>query len=236
MKRRLGDRRVIGVAVLAVALVVVALLAPHPSVLQVREWARSVGPAFPLVFFAVHAVVTVFPFPRTVFTLSAGLLFGAWLGIAIAVLASTVSAVLALYLVRAVGRDVVWQRISNPTIRRVDERIARRGWLAVGSLRLIAFVPFSVVNYCAGVSSIRLVPYVLATVVGVLPGTVGIVVLGDALTGETKPGLLVLSAVCIVVGIAGLVVDSRRPLDGSGDAMPDGAVDRPTEDESIAQP
>lgn len=53
----------IGVAVLAVALVVVALLAPHPSVLQVREWARSVGPAFPLVFFAVHALVTVFPFP-----------------------------------------------------------------------------------------------------------------------------------------------------------------------------
>ncbi len=170
------------------------------------------------------------------FTLSAGLLFGAWLGIAIAVLASTVSAVLALYLVRAVGRDVVWQRISNPTIRRVDERIARRGWLAVGSLRLIAFVPFSVVNYCAGVSSIRLVPYVLATVVGVLPGTVGIVVLGDALTGETKPALLVLSAVCIVAGIAGLVVDSRRPLDGSGDTMPDVAVDRPAEDESIAQP
>ncbi|MBC2644123.1 TVP38/TMEM64 family protein [Rhodococcus wratislaviensis] len=226
----------IGVAVLAVALVVVAVLAPHPSVLQVREWAQSVGPAFPLVFFAVHALVTVFPFPRTVFTLSAGLLFGAGLGIAIAVLASTVSAVLALSLVRAVGRDVVWQRISNPTIRRVDERIARRGWIAVGSLRLIAFVPFSVVNYCAGVSSIRLVPYVLATVVGILPGTVGIVVLGDAFTGETNPALLGLSAVCIVVGIAGLVVDSRRPLDGSAGSVADSSADRPVEDESIPQP
>ncbi len=90
-----------------------------------------------------------------------------------------------LYLVRAIGRDVVWQRISSPTIRRVDERIEKRGgWLAVGSLRLIAFVPFSVVNYCCGISSIRIVPYILATVVGILPGTVGIVVLGDALSGE----------------------------------------------------
>jgi uncharacterized membrane protein YdjX (TVP38/TMEM64 family) len=97
----------------------------------------------------------------------------------------------------------------------VDERIARRGWLAVGSLRLIAFVPFSVVNYCSGVSSIRLLPYVLATVVGILPGTVGIVVLGDALSGETNPALLLLSGVCVVVGILGLIVDSRRPLDRS---------------------
>ncbi|MEU2003139.1 TVP38/TMEM64 family protein [Rhodococcus sp. NPDC019627] len=215
MKRRLGNRRVIGVAALAIVLVVVAVVAPHPSVLQIREWAQSVGPAFPLVFFVAHALVTIFPFPRTVFTLSAGLLFGAWLGIAITVAAATVSAVLALYLVRAIGRDVVWQRISSPTIRRVDERIARRGWLAVGSLRLIAFVPFSVVNYCSGVSSIRLLPYVLATVVGILPGTVGIVVLGDALSGETNPALLLLSGVCVVVGILGLIVDSRRPVDRS---------------------
>ncbi|WP_072691070.1 TVP38/TMEM64 family protein [Rhodococcus marinonascens] len=211
MKRRLEDRKAIGVAILAVALVVVALLTPLPSVLQVRDWAQSIGSAFPLVFFAVYALVTVFPIPRTVFTLSAGLLFGAWLGITIAVVASMVSAVLALLLVRVIGRDVVWRRISNPTVRRVDERIARRGWLAVGSLRLIAFAPFSVVNYCCGVSSIRLVPYVLATAVGILPGTIGVVVLGDALTGETKPAFLVLSGVCIVAGIVGLIVDSRRP-------------------------
>ncbi|MGC0364070.1 putative membrane protein YdjX (TVP38/TMEM64 family) [Rhodococcus sp. 27YEA15] len=187
-----------------------AVLAPHPSVLQIREWADSIGPLFPLVFFLVHAVVTVAPFPRTVFTLSAGLLFGPVTGVGLTVAATTVSAILALYLVRAIGRDVVWQKISSPTIRRVDERIAKRGWLAVGSLRLIAFVPFSVVNYCCGISSIRLVPYTLATVIGILPGTVGIVVLGDALTGEADPRLLVLSGFCIALGIAGLVFDARR--------------------------
>ncbi|AOW94603.1 hypothetical protein BFN03_07710 [Rhodococcus sp. WMMA185] len=196
---------------MAVALVVVALLTPHPSVLQVRDWAQSIGPTLPLVFFVVHALVTILPVPRTVFTLSSGLLFGAWLGITIAVLASMVSAVVALLVVRVVGRDVVWRHISSPTVRRVDERIARRGWLAVGSLRLIAFAPFSVVNYCCGVSSIRLAPYVFATAVGILPGTVGVVVLGDALTGQTKPAFLILSGVCIVAGVVGLIIDSRRP-------------------------
>jgi uncharacterized membrane protein YdjX (TVP38/TMEM64 family) len=75
---------------------------------------------------------------------------------------------------------------------------------------LIAFVPFSVVNYCCGISSIRLVPYVIATVVGILPGTIGIVVLGDALSGEADPRLLVLSGMCIAIGIVGLLFDARK--------------------------
>ncbi|MFF0497481.1 TVP38/TMEM64 family protein [Nocardia aobensis] len=196
-------------AILAAALVAVALLAPHPAPQQIRDWADSVGPVFPLLFFLVHALVTVAPFPRTVFTLSAGLLFGPILGITLAVAATTVSAVLALLLVRALDRDQVAARLTHPAVRAVDRRLARRGWLAVGSLRLIAPVPFSVINYCAGLSSVRMMPYLLATFVGIIPGTIGVVVLGDALTGRTNPGLLVLSGACITIGVIGLIIDAR---------------------------
>ncbi len=207
--RLLRNRRVAMLVILATALVAVALLAPHPAPQQIRDWADSVGPVFPLLFFLVHALVTVAPFPRTVFTLSAGLLFGPILGITLAVAATTVSAVLALLLVRALDRDQVAARLTHPAVRAVDRRLARRGWLAVGSLRLIAPVPFSVINYCAGLSSVRMMPYLLATFVGIIPGTIGVVVLGDALTGRTNPGLLVLSGVCITIGVIGLIVDAR---------------------------
>lgn len=199
--------------VLAAALAAVAVLAPHPAPQQIRDWADSVGPIFPLVFFLVHAIVTVAPFPRTVFTLSAGLLFGPILGVTLAVAATTVSAIVALLLVRALDRDQVAARLNHPAVRAVDRRLARRGWLAVGSLRLIAPVPFSVINYCAGLSSVRMVPYLLATLIGIIPGTVGVVVLGDALTGRTDPGLLVLSGVCITIGVIGLIVDARWGAD-----------------------
>lgn len=206
---RLRNPRVIALLVLCGALVAVALLAPHPAPQQIRDWARSVGPLFPIVFFLVHSIVTVAPFPRTVFTLSAGLLFGPVLGVGIAAGATTISAVLALLLVRALDREQVATRLDHPAVRAVDRRLARRGWLAVGSLRLIAPVPFSVINYCAGLSSVRMLPYLLATVVGILPGTVGVVVLGDALTGRTDPALLVLSGVCVTIGVIGLLVDAR---------------------------
>lgn len=207
--RRWRDPRSIGLVVLFVALALAAVVAPHPSVAQIREWAHSVGPAFPLVFFAVHAVVTIAPVPRTLFTLAAGVLFGPVTGIVVTVGASTTSAILALLLVRAVGRDWCATKMTHPAVRRIDDSLARRGWLAVGSLRLIAPVPFSVVNYCCGVSSIGVTPFALATAVGVVPGTVGIVVLGDALGGHTDPVLLALSGSCIALGLLGLAVDWR---------------------------
>lgn len=215
MRKRLRDPRLIVALVAVVALFVIAALAPHPSVEQIRAWADSVGPTFPLLFFVAHALITVAPFPRTVFTLSAGVLFGAATGILLAVAATSVSAVLALLLVRAVGRDAFAARLTHPAVRAIDVRLARRGWLAVGSLRLIAPVPFSITNYCCGLSSIRLLPYLLATIVGIIPGTVGVVVLGDALSGRTNPALLVLSAVCIAVGVVGLVVDARLSVDAT---------------------
>ncbi len=199
--------RVFGLVALFVALGVVASIAPHPSIEQIREWAHAVGPTFPLVFFAVHTIVTVAPVPRTLFTLSAGVLFGPLTGLGLTVGASTLSAVLALLLVRAVGRDWFSARMTHPAVRRIDDSLVHRGWLAVGSLRLIAPVPFSVVNYCCGVSSIRTVPFAAATAVGMIPGTVGIVLLGDALGGDADPLMLALSGAFIAVGLAGLFID-----------------------------
>lgn len=201
-------RRIILTAIAIVILVAVALLVPLPSAVQLRDWATSVGPWFPLAFLAAHVVVTIFPFPRTAFTLAAGLLFGPVLGIAIAVTASTISAVLALVLVRAAG----WQLsglVPHPRVAALDARLRVRGWPAILSMRLIPAVPFSVLNYAAGASAVRVVPYTLASVVGLLPGTAAVVVLGDALTGNVSPLLFLVSACTAALGIAGLVFEVR---------------------------
>jgi uncharacterized membrane protein YdjX (TVP38/TMEM64 family) len=207
--RQLSVARTVATVVVITALVAVALLVRLPTAVELRDWAESVGPWFPLAFLATHIVATVVPFPRTVFTLAAGLLFGPLLGVVIAVVASTASAVIALLLVRAAG----W-RLNRLThyraIDRLDERLRERGWLAILSLRLIPAVPFSVLNYAAGASAVRLAPFTLATLAGVLPGTAAVVILGDALTGDVNP-LLILVSVCTgALGLIGLVYEIRH--------------------------
>jgi len=207
--RQMSRTRIAATAIAAVALVAVVVLVPLPTAVQLRDWAASVGPWFPLTFLCAHVVVTVLPFPRTAFTLAAGLLFGPVLGVAIAVTASTVSAVIALLLVRALG----WQLsnlVSHPRVHTLDGRLRARGWPAVLSLRLIPAVPFSVLNYAAGASSVAVLPYFLATLAGLLPGTAAVVILGDAMTGNVNPLLVLVSLCTAAVGIAGLVYETRR--------------------------
>jgi uncharacterized membrane protein YdjX (TVP38/TMEM64 family) len=206
--KQVPPRQMAAIAATIVILVAILLLVPRPGAVQLRDWATSVGPWFPLAFLAAHIVVTVFPFPRTAFTLASGLLFGPWLGISIAVVASTVSALLALFLVRAAG----WRLdrlVPHPRIKALDVRLRQRGWPTVMSMRLIPAVPFSVLNYAAGASAVRALPYTWATLAGLLPGTAAVVILGDALTNHISPMLILVSLFTASLGVAGLIYEIK---------------------------
>jgi uncharacterized membrane protein YdjX (TVP38/TMEM64 family) len=135
--------------------------------------------------------------------------------------ASTLSAVLAVVLVRAVG----WQLnrlVAHPRVATLDARLRERGWVSVLSMRMIPAVPFSVLNYAAGVSAVRLTPYTLATIVGLAPGTAAIVILGDALTGNISPLLFLVSLCTASLGIGGLIYEIRAHRHHHRSQDPDG--------------
>ncbi|MCV7051576.1 TVP38/TMEM64 family protein [Mycobacterium heidelbergense] len=207
--RRLSWPRAIATVVGITVVIAAATWLPLPTPVQMRDWAESVGPWFPLAFLGAHVVATVVPVPRTAFTLAAGLLFGPMSGVAIAVVASTTSAVIAMLLVRAAG----WRLnrlVRHRSIDTVDERLRQRGWLAILSLRLIPAVPFSAINYAAGASTVRLLPYTLATLGGLLPGTTAVVILGDALAGHPSSLLFLVSLCTASLGLTGLVIEIRH--------------------------
>jgi uncharacterized membrane protein YdjX (TVP38/TMEM64 family) len=58
---------------------------------------------------------------------------------------------------------------------------------------------------------VRFAPFLLGTVLGTAPGTIALVVLGDAVTGRVSPALLAVSVTGGLVGTIGAVVAARRP-------------------------
>jgi uncharacterized membrane protein YdjX (TVP38/TMEM64 family) len=202
--------RLIAAGLVLLAMCVTAAVLRVPDPLAMRIWAQSTGVAAPLVFLLGHTLVTVVPVPRTAFTLAAGLLFGPMLGLALSLVATTLSAVLAFWLVRRLAHEFVRPHLDRRVFRAVDARLRRRGWLAVASLRLIPAVPFSVLNYSSALSSISFRHY-LAGTVGIVPGSVAVVVLGDALTGTTSPALLAVSLTGAAIGVIGLIVEGCSP-------------------------
>lgn len=205
------QRRLLVVAGL-VAFIAITALIDIPSIATLREWATAAGPSFMVLFWLGYVAVTQFPIPRTFLTLASGVLYGPWLGILLAISATTAAAALSLTIMRRLLGEWMRPRLNHPAVATINRRLEQRGWLAVTSLRMIAGVPFSVLNYATALTSVPLWAFTIATFVGSLPGTVTTVVLGDALTGHLDPEVLVITLTLAGIGFLGLAVDQRLPV------------------------
>ncbi|WKD59283.1 TVP38/TMEM64 family protein [Corynebacterium caspium] len=183
-----------------------------PSVALLRQWADGTGTWFIFVFWAAYVFITQFPIPRTFLTLASGILFGPLLGILITLSATTVSAVISLLIVRRILGDWMTPRLQHPAVAGINERLRQRGWLAVGSLRMIAGIPFSILNYTVALTSVKVMPFAVATFVGSAPGSIATVFLGDTLTGQANPLIMMATIILACLGLAGLLLDKRLPL------------------------
>ncbi len=86
-----------------------------------------------------------------------------------------------------------------------------RGLLALLYARLIPIVPFNLLNYAAGVSGMSTRGYVIATAVGIVPGTIAYTTLGHASAhpGST-PFVVSLGAVALLTLLARTLSHRRR--------------------------
>jgi phospholipase D1/2 len=94
--------------------------------------------------------------------------------------------------------------LLGPRLERIRRQIERRGVLAVATVRVVPVAPFTVINLVAGASSIRLVDYIIGTLLGMLPGLIVISALGyQILRMLSDPSLteLALLALAILVWI-----------------------------------
>ena len=204
--------RVIGWVAVVAVVVVVATLVPTPGLEQLRDWADQLGPWFAPAFFVAYALVAVTPVPRSTFTYSAAVLFPPSIAIPWSLVATGIASVLAFEAVRRLGHGKTASLRADRRIAAVDTRLRRRGWLSVGSLRLVPAVPFSVVNYAAALTSIRRRQFLPATVIGSAPGTVAAVMLGNSLAEGDSAAALWATAGFAAVGLVGMVVDARMPV------------------------
>jgi uncharacterized membrane protein YdjX (TVP38/TMEM64 family) len=155
---------------------------------QALDWVGRLGPWGPAIFIAIYVVATVLLIPGSVLTLGAGAVFGLIRGTLIVSVASTLAATAAFLIGRYLARAAVARRIEgNEKFAAVDRAVAAEGWKVVFLTRLSPVFPFTLLNYAFGLTQVKLLHYVLASWIGMLPGTVMYVYLGSlaqAASGE----------------------------------------------------
>jgi uncharacterized membrane protein YdjX (TVP38/TMEM64 family) len=172
----------IGLAIVIIALLITVRVLPVTDWLtRFNYWVAHLGVWGVLLFILVYIVATVLFFPASILTIGAGFIFGVPLGTVIVSIAATAGATLAFLIARYLARDQIEHKVAdNPRFERIDRAIGERGAKLVFLLRLSPLVPFSFSNYFYGLTSVKLWPYVLASWIGMLPGTLLYVYLGAA--------------------------------------------------------
>mgnify|MGYP005853620109 CR=1 FL=1 len=107
----------------------------------------------------------------TIMTLAGGFLFGVATGSALTVVGATFGATALFLIARTALGDVLRQK-AGPFLARMAEGFNKDAFNYLLFLRLVPVFPFWAVNLVPAVLGMRLAPFVLATALGIIPGTV----------------------------------------------------------------
>jgi pyruvate/2-oxoglutarate dehydrogenase complex dihydrolipoamide dehydrogenase (E3) component/uncharacterized membrane protein YdjX (TVP38/TMEM64 family) len=171
-------------ALYAVVAIVVVLAARHFHVQDALKaalgWIGKLGPWGPAIFIGVYVIAAVLFIPGSVLTLGAGALFGVVVGSVCVSISATLGATAAFLVGRYLARDAIARKIDrSEKFSAIDRAVADEGWKVVLLTRLTPVFPFTLLNYAFGLTRVRLSHYVLASWIGMMPGTVMYVYLGS---------------------------------------------------------
>jgi uncharacterized membrane protein YdjX (TVP38/TMEM64 family) len=211
-----------GLLLLLLALLGAVMLTGGGQLLdEARARVDSWGVWAPVAFAVLYALAVAALAPGAVLTASAGALFGVMTGTVTVLVGATGGAALSFALARWLGRPAVARWTGEGRLARLDALLSRRGFTAVLLLRLVPLFPFALVNYATGVMSVRFLPYLTATAIGIVPGTVAYVGLGGTPDDPSSPAFWAALAALTVLAVGGgwaarRVRARERTADGGG--------------------
>jgi len=130
------------------------------------------------IFVAVYALLATFAAPVSPLAYGAGAVFGLVRGTIFVMLASLIGATGGYFLARS-----AWSGVARRLLGRFHDKMRelRKGSVFLTTLRLqlLPVMPFGIFNYAAGVGHFPFLPFITATMIGILPGTIAAVYVGD---------------------------------------------------------
>lgn len=158
---------------------------------QLKAALEGLGPLAALGYMGLFAVLPAFFFPVAVLALAGGLLFGLFWGSVYTFLGAIINCGLMFMLARTLGHKQIQQLVKRKLPVQWQERLSkmagREGVLTLILLRLIPAVPYNLINYAFGLTDMHLSTYLWASALGIIPGTLAFINIGDKVLAPGTP-------------------------------------------------
>ncbi len=146
-------------------------------------------------YIGLFTLLPAFFFPVAALALAGGLLFGLVRGSIYTFVGAILNCALMFLLARYVGREkiraLVRKKLPQPWQRRLEGLGGREGALLLVILRLIPAVPYNLINYAFGLTEMKLSTYLIFSAIGIIPGTLAFINIGDKALDPASPDFLI---------------------------------------------
>ncbi|WP_214828537.1 TVP38/TMEM64 family protein [Exiguobacterium algae] len=176
---------------------------------EIRDYIIQFGWLAPLVYILLFTVRPLILFPTSVLSVAGGLAFGTLPGVVYTVIGATLSALVAYYLAIRFG-DRFLRHFESSDYEKIQHKIEEDGFFYVLILRLIPLVNFDLVSYASGLAKVSLPAYLLATVVGMIPGAFANNFLGSSIASGDWGMIAIAFGVFIILTLVATVF--REPI------------------------
>ena len=170
---------------------------------QLQVWLQQMGIWAPIIYVLLYTFGTLLILPSTPLNLTGGAIFGVWWGTLWTTVAAIIAAIVAFAFTRTVGRELIAQKLAGRW-EAIDAEMRQGGLFYMFAIRLLPIIPYGLVNFAAGLTSIQFRDYVTGTILGTVPGVLPFVMMGSGLQalsqGNILPLMLAFTLTAMLVG------------------------------------
>jgi len=178
-----------------------------------RNYIGGFGYLAPFIYILCFTILPIAFFPVPILALAAGLLFGFLPGTIYTLIGAVLNSAIMFLMAKVLAKDAV----TNLLQRKLPENWSsflfdldeKRGFGIIFILRLIPAMPYNLINYGAGLTSIKFSSYMLATILGILPGTLVFLNIGNQALNIHKPAFMVSIILLILLTIFSLILGKK---------------------------
>lgn len=167
----------------------------------IKNYVLSFGFFAPIAYIVMFTLVPLTLFPDSLLALAGGMIFGLFWGSLYTLIGAACGGTLAFYISRSFGRNLV-EKLAKHKAEWFEAGVEKRGFLLILTLRLIPLIPFDIISYGAGLSKIKYRDFIAGTLLGIIPGVLIYVNLGDKALNVLSTEFICAAAMLIMLFIA----------------------------------
>ncbi|WP_346931159.1 TVP38/TMEM64 family protein [Clostridium sp.] len=178
-----------------------------------RNYIGDFGYLAPFIYILCFTILPIAFFPVPILALAAGLLFGFLPGTIYTLIGAVLNSAIMFLMAKVLAKDAV----TNLLQRKLPENWSsflfdldeKRGFGIIFILRLIPAMPYNLINYGAGLTSIKFSSYMLATILGILPGTLVFLNIGNQALNIHNPAFIVSIILLMLLTVFSLILGRK---------------------------